>query len=502
MRTCPYCLYRFPDDAPGCPRCDNILPRVTPPKKDEVVALPLRPSVSPRQWMPLAIGGVLILALLGIALVTVPRLLSSRPTTARPVANVTRSISMQATAPAGFPTPQPPAGWREWLVAGDRLKVWLPESYQVVNFSVSDWQTVYSTTLLQDSYLSQQAGRFKSGTFTNTLLVGVSGRTDPAPVRVMLSSAPSLIGNESPKPEDLKPLVYKMGWEGDLKNTRTLPVPDVTCDVQIKMTQMEIIPPKLDDPTAWRGFVLAATSPHSAYLMTAVVTPRNFATLRTMLEKILGSACGTPSELWPTPTPLPTPTPIPPTPTPVITPTPTLPTGWSEWHVQELKLWLPQTFNVVDFTDKNWSTVYSTTLKRDDYLQSEANKVKAGTSRNVWLIATSPATETVSVRVLVLHTPQFTGTVPPTPVEIQPIIEKLGVTGGLSKATPLEPCGALRTRMDLRPPTASKWGGSVVTATGPNHGYLLIVLFSPQRATDLAAVEKIGESLCVIGQER
>lgn len=496
MRTCPYCLYRFPDDASGCPRCANTLAVLSKGAMAQAAHAPTawRSPGSFGQWLPFVLGGVVVLAVLAVAIVVGPRLLGGGPPPSEPASSAPFDPNVQATAMAAFPTPAPPSGWREWLVAGNRLRLWLPQTYQAVNFTDANWQAVYSATLTQDSFLRSQAAKVKAETIRETLLAGVSARSDPYPVRVMVISAPALAGSDRPELQDVQPFVDKLGIGGQVKNTRNL----AACGI-MQMTQMAVIPPKLDDPNAWRGFVLAATSQNDGYLMFALVKPRDFSNASDMLNKVLDSLCGLPSGFWHTPTPSPTPTltPIPPTPTPTSTATVAL--NWAEWKVQDkLKLVLPKAYNVVNFTDKDWQRVYSATLALDSYLRDEANRVKSGASKNTWLMATSPSSDTIAVRVILIGAPQLAGAGRPTTAAVQAITEKLGIKGKLSKASPLEDCGLMLTRMELVPPAASQWGGSVLAATDSKQGYVLITLISPQQVTDRAVLDKILGSLCAL----
>ncbi len=544
MRTCPYCLYRFPDDAPGCPRCENVLPVFSTLSKGAqagqttLAMMPARLATPSRTWLPLAIGGAVILGLVMVAIIFGPRLLGARKATPKPAS--TQSPSALATAAAGFPTPAPPSGWKQWLAADYSIKLWLPEGYHVVNFTVADWQNTYSSALAQDGFLRNEASKVRAGSARNTMLAGVSPRSDPATVRILAAGAASLAGAAAPKPEDLQTVVNRLGIDGTLKNTRALQ-PDRTCDSQVQMTQMEIIPSKLDDPNAWRGFVVAVNGADSAYVMVALVNPRDFSSTSDIMQKAVASLCQLPASMRPTPTvtstptpsstPKPTSTPTPtftpkpsssptpaftptsvstskpvptrattstPSPTPSTTPISPLLDGWIEWNWQnKLYLDLPQTYTKVDFTIKDWQTVYSATLAQDPYLSNLAAQVAAGTLKDTMLVATSPDTEAVLVRVIVVNAPKLAGAKTPTATDVQVIIDKLGIIGRLSQATALEECGGQITRMELVPPAASRWGGSAIAATTARTGYVLVVLVSPQQATDRATPEEILGSLCL-----
>ncbi len=502
MRTCPYCLYRFPDDAPGCPRCENTLPALAPRSKNAPVraaampALPALPALPSRNWRPLAIGGAAIVVVAILAIFVAPRLFGGKPAAPpRPQSGTPSSqTSVQATAVAGFPTQPPPSGWREWLVADNRLKVWLPDMYQVVNFSDSDWQNVYSTTLAQNSYLSSIANKAKSGLDQDTLLAGVSSPKESALVRVQIVRASMLAGSEHPGVSSIQPIVSGLGIGGELANIRNRDACGTT-----QMTQVEVIPPKLDDPSAWRGFVLAATEPGDGYLMIMLVSPRDFPTVRNTLERALGSLCGLQVVVRPTVTPRPSPT-MRLTATPVVmSSTPKAPEGWQEWRVRDtVRLWLPKTFNTVDFTNVNWQKAYSATLTQDEYIRAEASKVKSGDARDTMLIATTPSTATISMRVVLVNALNLAGTEPPAPASVQAIADSLGVKGRLGKVSTPKACGAQITRMDIIPPAASPWGGSVLAVNSSTRGYVLIALVSPQQATDDEALNKVLASLCII----
>lgn len=542
MRTCPYCLHRFADDAPGCPRCGNTLPLAMfpTPSAEATAALPAARPLSTGNLRLLIIGGAGVLIVLVLLIVGLARLLGGRGEQRITTQSISseQAAAAQATAIASFPTPAPPSGWREWLTADSRLKLWLPQSYLAVNFTDSNWPTVYAEALAQDDYLRNQANRVKSGAAREMLLQGTSPRSEALTVRVMLVNAPALAGATAPKPQAVQPFIDELGINGEVKNIETLKPPDVTCDKQLQMTRFEIIPPKVDDPNAVRGYVLAATTPQEGYLMITLVSLRNFPGARNTLEKAVASLCSLPVQIRPTATPLPTstftltptasptraatPSPTPtampapmltitataaltsPTPTPTTLPTapptltPAAKSDWIEWQVQDtVVLSLPQASNVVNFI-KNWQNVYSSTLTQDSYLRDEANRFRSGEISNALLIATWPNTATASVRIMLVQAPDLAGAERPRPEAVQVVLQKLGIKGKPGRASNVGTCGAFFTHFELAPVAPSPWEGAALAATNLTQGYVLVALTNSQQAAERAVLARIMDSMCVV----
>jgi hypothetical protein len=164
------------------------------------------------------------------------------------------------------------------------------------------------------------------------------------------------------------------------------------------------------------------------------------------------------------------------------------------------ELELPHRYDAIDFADRNWMQVYSPTLTQNSYLRGEADKVKAGTVKNVWLLAASPVTDTTMARVMIFNTPEISGTVQPTLANVTALVKKLGLAGKVANPQTLMVCNAQATRFDLTPATPSdpkSLRGFVVAVPHGRTGYLAAVLVNSPRFADASTtLEKVVSSLC------
>ncbi|MBN1889507.1 MAG: hypothetical protein JW850_16045 [Thermoflexales bacterium] len=573
MHTCPYCLHRFPDDATACSRCDVELRGAWLESKlkssDEggersvrAAARPLKSTTLLSGRRPLVLGGVAagVVVLLLVAGLLVPRMFGGTPQPTRPPA---RPTSSGAGAPptaivGGFPTPLPPSGWREWLLAraAGALKLWLPDDYEGVEFASYNWRELYAKSLAQNTYLRAEANKVQPSGVGGTLLVATSPRSETAVVRVMLLDAPQLAGADAPKLDTLQKLVKGLDIEGEVLNQRSLKNSDRTCDTQAQMTQAEIIPSSKSSD-AWRGFIVAVTQEDKAYVMTALVGQRDFPTTRDTLERALGSLCSLLPNYSPTPvpsptsspsptpvpsftplptyTPSPSPTPLPATPTtrptasatPSSTPKPTAtqaapsptpaaspqaspspqptPVVLTAWQAGvkggRLELELPAGYGVVNFTESDWQQVYSPTIVANSFVRIQAVRVHVGLSKGLLLAAASHPSDTLPVYVVLVDTPLLAGADRPTVNKVWGVLVPLELRGRVMNPRNLDDCGLQRTKMEFSPSFTSgpkPLQGFVIAANGPDKGYVIAALSSPEdypAASEL--LEQIAQSLCV-----